>query len=37
MNPLNERIINQEEGVVDHIKIIEVVIKEIRTWFTNPK
>ena len=38
MNLLIERSINQEEEVVDHIKIIEVVIKEVpKRWFTNLK
>jgi len=38
MNLLIERSINQEEEVVDHIKIIEVVIKEApKRWFTNLK
>ena len=37
MNLLIEWSINQEEGVVDHIKIIEVVTKELKRWFTNLK
>ena len=38
MNLLANRSIDQEVGVVDHIKIIEVVIKEVlKRWFTKLK
>jgi hypothetical protein len=37
MNLLINRNIDQEAGVVVHIKIIEVVIKETKNWFTKLK
>jgi len=37
MNLLTNRNIDREAEVVVHIKIIEVVIKEVRKWFTKLK